>query len=84
MAMSKYLDSGNTGHMLAPLNSQYHAIMNKYPQAGTVVQKVYKIIGDIEILAGCTPAKVGESIIVNNAKVWMGNCFLAHFTAYIR
>jgi hypothetical protein len=59
---SQYRVSGNTGHRsLASLNSQCHVITNKYPEAGTVVQQVHKVLNDIEILAGCTPAKVGES-----------------------
>jgi hypothetical protein len=32
------------------LNSQCHAITNKYPEAGTVVQ-VHKVLNEIEILA---------------------------------
>jgi hypothetical protein len=35
--------------------------MNKYSEAASVVQQVYKVPSDIEILAKCTPAKVGES-----------------------
>jgi hypothetical protein len=35
--------------------------MNKYPEAASVVQQVDKVLNDIEILARCTPAKVGES-----------------------
>jgi hypothetical protein len=44
---------------LALLKSQCHAITNKYPEA--VVQQLYKVLNDIEILAGCILAKVGES-----------------------
>jgi hypothetical protein len=44
---------------------------HKYPDAGTVLQ-VHKVLNDIEILAGCTPVKVGESpewtTIVNSAE----------------
>jgi hypothetical protein len=47
--------------MLASLNFQCHSIMNKYTEAGTAVQQVHKVLNDIEILAGCTPAKVGQS-----------------------
>jgi hypothetical protein len=43
---------------LSSLKSQYHDITNKYPEA---VQEVYKVLSDIEILAKCTPAKMGES-----------------------
>jgi hypothetical protein len=46
---------------LASLNYQCHAITNKYSEAGTAVQQVHKVLSDIEILAGCTPAEVGES-----------------------
>jgi hypothetical protein len=35
--------------------------MNKYPEAASVVLQAYKVLSDIENLAGCTPAKVGES-----------------------
>jgi hypothetical protein len=46
---------------LASLKSQYHAITNKYQEASSVVQ-VYDV-NDVEILAGCIPAKVGESSV---------------------
>jgi hypothetical protein len=46
--------------------------MNKYPEASSVVQHVYKVLSDNEILAGCTPTKVGERpvwrTIVNSAE----------------
>jgi hypothetical protein len=46
--------------------------MKKYPKTASVVQQAYKILSDIENLAGCTPAKVGESYewasIVNSAE----------------
>jgi hypothetical protein len=49
-----------------------HAITNKYPEAASVVQEIYKLLGDDVNLAGCTPAKVGESSewtsIVNGAE----------------
>jgi hypothetical protein len=35
--------------------------MNKYPEAGSVVQQVYKVLNEIEIIAWCVPAKLGES-----------------------
>jgi hypothetical protein len=75
---------------LALLKSQCHAIINKNPDAGSVVHQVLK---DIEILAGHTHAKVGESSewtpIVNSVeentatfiRVWMGSHFLAFFIA---
>jgi hypothetical protein len=46
---------------LSSLKSQCHDITNKYPEAASVVQQVYKLLSDIEILAKCTPAKVVES-----------------------
>jgi hypothetical protein len=46
---------------LASLTSECHAIMNKYPEALSVLQKVYKVLSDIENLGRCTLAKVGES-----------------------
>jgi hypothetical protein len=35
--------------------------MNKYPEAASVVQQVYKVLSDFEKLARCTPAEVAES-----------------------
>jgi hypothetical protein len=35
--------------------------MNKYPEASSLVQLIYKVLSDIEILPTFTPAKVGES-----------------------
>jgi hypothetical protein len=56
---------------LSSLKSECHAIMNKYPEADSVVQ-VHKAFSDIEILARSTPARVGESsqwtTIVNSAE----------------
>jgi hypothetical protein len=46
---------------LASLKSECHAIMNKYPEAASVVQQVCGVLSDIENFARCTPAKVGES-----------------------
>jgi hypothetical protein len=45
---------------LASVKSQCYAITNKCPEANSVVQ-VHKVLIDIEILAGCTLAKAGES-----------------------
>jgi hypothetical protein len=38
-----------------------HAITKKYPEAGLVVQLVHKELNEIETIAGCTPAKMGEN-----------------------
>jgi hypothetical protein len=46
---------------LSLLKSESHAITNKYPEAASVVQQVHKVISDIEILAKCILARVGES-----------------------
>jgi hypothetical protein len=46
---------------LASLTFQCHAITNKYPEPGSVAQQVHKVLSDIEILAGCTLLKLGES-----------------------
>jgi hypothetical protein len=46
---------------LSSLKSQCHDITNKYPDATSVVKKVYKVLIVIEILAKCTLAKVGKS-----------------------
>jgi hypothetical protein len=54
------------------LNSQCHAITKKYPEAGSVVQKVHKVLNEIETLARCTAAEVEESpewtTILNSAE----------------
>jgi hypothetical protein len=59
-------------HKLASLRSECHAIMNKYPEADSVVQQLYKVLSDIENLARCKPTKVGErsewTSIVNSAE----------------
>jgi hypothetical protein len=36
--------------------------MNKCREAASVVHQAYKVLSDIENLAGCTPAKVGEAL----------------------
>jgi hypothetical protein len=42
------------------LKSEWYATANKYPEAASVVQQVYRLLSDTEYLAGNTPAKVGE------------------------
>jgi hypothetical protein len=44
---------------LASLKYERHAITNKYTEAIAVVQKE---LGDVENLARCKPAKVGETL----------------------
>jgi hypothetical protein len=46
---------------LSLLKSESHARTNKYPEAVSVVQQVHKVISDTDILAKCTPARMGES-----------------------
>jgi hypothetical protein len=54
------------------LKSESHTITNKYLEAASVVQQVYKVLSDIENLAVCAPVEVGESSeqtsIVNSAE----------------
>jgi arabinogalactan endo-1,4-beta-galactosidase len=47
---------------LSSLKSQYRDITNKYPEAASVVQQVYKVLRDIEILSRHTPAEMGEAL----------------------
>jgi hypothetical protein len=49
---------------LASLKSECHAITNKYPEAASIVQLVYKILSDNENLARCTSAKVGKALSI--------------------
>jgi hypothetical protein len=42
------------------MKSECQAITNKYPGAASVVQQVYKVLSDIENLAGWTVAKAEE------------------------
>jgi hypothetical protein len=51
----KTLDTG------ASLKSECHAITNKYPETASLLQQVYKALGDIENHVRCTPAKVREN-----------------------
>jgi hypothetical protein len=49
---------------LASLKSKCH-VMSKYPEAASVMQRVYKVLSNteyFEYLAGCTPAKLGENL----------------------
>jgi hypothetical protein len=46
---------------LASPKFECHAIKNKYTEADSVVQQVYKVLSDTENFASCTPAKVGKS-----------------------
>jgi hypothetical protein len=54
------------------LQSEYKDIISKYPDADEVLREVYKVLGDIVSLAGCTPANIGTctewSRIVDSAK----------------
>jgi hypothetical protein len=42
------------------LKTECHAVTKKYQEIAFVVQQVYKVLTDIDNLAGCTQAKVGE------------------------
>jgi hypothetical protein len=54
------------------LQSEYCSIVNKNPEADCALKQVYKVLGDIVSLSGCTPSSVGESeswrSITGNAK----------------
>jgi hypothetical protein len=43
------------------LQAEYKSIVNTHPDAAPCLQQLYKVLSDIEALAGCTPATVGES-----------------------
>jgi hypothetical protein len=55
--------------------------MNKYSEAGTVVQQVHQVLHDIEILTGYTSAKVGGgsqlTTIMNSAEENRANFYRA-------
>jgi hypothetical protein len=54
------------------LQSEYQVLLEQYSDADKEYRLIYATIGDIEDLAGCTPAAVGESAqwteIVNTAE----------------
>jgi hypothetical protein len=56
----------------ASLQSEYQVLLKQYPDADKQYRLLYTTICDIEDLAGCTPAAVGESTqwteIVNTAE----------------
>jgi hypothetical protein len=43
------------------LKSEYKDIVSSHPDAAVCMQHLHKVLCDIEALAGCTPAAVGES-----------------------
>jgi hypothetical protein len=43
------------------LQAAYKGIVAQYPDADDVLQQVYRVLGDLVSLAGCTPTNVGES-----------------------
>jgi hypothetical protein len=47
------------------MKTESHIITNKYAEAASVVQQVHKVLNDIDILAGCTPAKSGGKFYVD-------------------
>jgi hypothetical protein len=48
---------------LASLKSECHTMTDKYSEAVSVMQQVYKVLDDIENNAECTHAKVGEALL---------------------
>jgi hypothetical protein len=68
-------------HEYNSLQSEYKDIINKYPDADKVLREVYKVLGDIVSLAGCTPSNIGTcsewSRTVDSAKesrIGLCNC----------
>jgi hypothetical protein len=43
------------------LKSEYHALVAKYPDADSLMKQVFKVVCDIENLAGYMPALAGDS-----------------------
>jgi hypothetical protein len=43
------------------LQASYKGIVAQYPDADDVLQQVYRVLGDLVSLAGCTPTNVAES-----------------------
>jgi N-acetylmuramic acid 6-phosphate (MurNAc-6-P) etherase len=64
--------------LLEMVFSESHAITNIYPEAVAVVQQVHKVLNDIEILAECTTAKVGESSECTYSVVGTSNSLTGH------
>jgi hypothetical protein len=54
------------------LKSEYQTLVQQYPDADAQLKQLYNLLGDIEDVAGRTPATVGESAewaaIVNAAE----------------
>jgi len=48
-------------HECQCLKEEYKDIIKLHPDAADTIEQVYKVLGDIVALAGCTPASVGES-----------------------
>jgi hypothetical protein len=57
---------------VSALKSEYQTIVQQYPEADTRLKYLLQVLGDIEDVAGHTPATVGESeewaAIVNAAE----------------
>jgi hypothetical protein len=60
------------------LNSEYKAIISTYPDASSSMQRLLKVLRDIEHLVSYTPASVGESKkwaeIISSAEENQKNC----------
>jgi hypothetical protein len=48
-------------HECQCLKEEYKDIIKLHPDAADTIGQVYKVLGDIVALAGCTPASIGES-----------------------
>jgi hypothetical protein len=59
-------------HDYNSVQSEYKHLVQEHPEADSVIQVAYKVLGDIVSLTECTPASVGESApfkeVIENAK----------------
>jgi chaperonin cofactor prefoldin len=44
------------------LRSKYQSLVQQYPDADAQLKQLFKVLGDIEDVAGDKPASVGESV----------------------
>jgi hypothetical protein len=77
------------------LRAEHQSLVVKYPDAETQLKQLFKILCDIEVVAGHAPASVGESVewtsIVNTAedkeqataKLSLESPFLVPYMAHI-
>jgi hypothetical protein len=54
------------------LQAEYKSLVNTHHDAAPCLQQLYKVLSDIEALAGCTPATVGKT---DRRKEFLGSAF---------